>query len=94
MLPFVSINYNLGSNIIFYADIERDFRNLQFTLMIYESFSNNDHCEKLITKTKQHISILRRTRHFVDDYRRRRVLYLTLIRSHIEHCSQIWLPTG
>ena len=89
MLPFVSIYYSLGSNFISYVDIERDLG-----VYVSESFSFNDHCEKLITKTKQQFGILRRTCHFVNDSRRRRVLYLTLIRSHFEHCSQIWRPTG
>ena len=30
----------------------------------------------------------------MNDSRRRRVLSLTLIRSHLELCSQIWRPTG
>ena len=89
IMPFVSINYSLGSNIISYADIKRDLG-----MCINESFSYNDHCEKLITKSKQQFGILRRTCHFVNDYRRRRVLYITLIKSHLEHCSQIWRPTG
>ena len=89
MLPFVSINYSLGSNIISYTHIER-----YLGVYIKESLSYNDHCEKLITKTKQLFGILRRSCHFVNDYRRRRVLYLTLIRSHFEHGSQIWRPTG
>ena len=83
------MNYSLGSNFILYVFVESD-------LGVYfsESFSFNDNCEKLITKTKQQFGILRRTLHFVNDFRRRRVLYLTLIRSHFEHWSQIWRPTG
>ena len=89
MLPFVSINYSLSSNIIAYTEIERDLG-----VYISERFSFNDHCEKLIIKTIQQFGILRRNCHFVDDSRRRRVLYLTLVRSYFEHCSQIWRPSS
>ena len=54
MLPFVPINYSIGSNIISYADIERDLG-----VYIKESFSFNDHCENLITKSKKQFGIFR-----------------------------------
>ena len=38
--------------------------------------------------------MLRRTCHFVQDTKRRRALYLTLVRSQFEHCSQVWRPSG
>ena len=52
IMPFFSINYSLGSNIISYADIKRDLG-----MCINESFSYNDHCESLITKSKQQVGI-------------------------------------
>ena len=36
--------------------------------------------------------MLRRTCNFINDVKRRRILYLTLVRSQFEHCSQIWHP--
>ena len=36
--------------------------------------------------------ITRRTCYFVNDIKRKRTLYLTLIRSQFEHCSPIWRP--
>ena len=44
----------------------------------------HDHIERTI--------ILRRTCHFVNDTQRKRILYLTLVRSQFAHCSQIWHP--
>ena len=54
-----------------------------------------DHCEKSVSITKLAVFfILRCTCHFLNDSRRRRNVYLTLMRNHFEHCSQIWRPTG
>ena len=38
--------------------------------------------------------LTKRTCSFVDDIRRRRALYLALVRSQFEHCSPIWRPTS
>ena len=60
LMFFVSTNYSLG---ISFTDIK-----MQLGVYISESFSFNDHCEKLITKTKQQFGILlMRTCHFVND---------------------------
>ncbi len=47
-----------------------------------------------MSKASQQLGLVRRTCHFVKDVRRRRVLYLTLVRSQFEHCSPIWRPNG
>ena len=44
------------------------------------------------TKASQQFGLTKRTCHFVKDFRRRRALYLSLIRSQFEHCSPIWRP--
>ena len=89
MLPFVSVHYLLGENFLSYADSERDLG-----VEINSKFSFNEHCEQLLTKANQQYGLLRRTCHFVNDTKRRRVLYLTLVRSQFEHCSQVWHPTS
>ena len=38
------------------------------------------------------LSVFKRTCHFVTHSNRRRVLYLALVRSQSEHCSQVWRP--
>ena len=45
-------------------------------------------------KANQQFGLTRRTCAFVNDIKRKRTLYLTLIRSQFEHCSQIWRPTS
>ena len=51
-------------------------------------------CDRLISKANQQFGLTKRTCYFVNDFRRKRTLYLALIRSQFEHCSQIWRPTN
>jgi hypothetical protein len=89
MLPFVGVHYSLGGRILSYVECEKDLG-----VHVNPSFSFNDHCELLISKAKQQLGLVRRTCHFVKDIARRRVLYLTLVRSQFEHCSPVWRPNG
>ena len=45
-------------------------------------------------KANQQFGLTKRTCFFVNDFRRKRTLYLSLIRSQFEHCSPIWRPTN
>ena len=38
------------------------------------------------------LGITKRTCHFIIEPRKRRSLYLSLVRSQFEHCSSIWRP--
>ena len=87
MLPFVAYHYNLAENILEYADSEKDLG-----VHINKNFNFNEHQEKLLTKASQQLGILKRTCYFINDIKRRRVLYLSLVRSQFEHCSQVWRP--
>ena len=89
MLPFIIFHYSLGRSILEYVDYEKDLG-----VHVYPNFNFNEHCEHLISKASQQLGLVRRTCHFVKDVRRRRVLYLTLIRSQFEHCSPVWRPNG
>ena len=87
MLPFTAHYYNLGENTLDYTDCEKDLG-----VYISDNLSFNEHCNKMISKANQKFGLLRRTCSFVNDSKRRRILYLTLVRSQFEHCSQIWHP--
>ena len=87
MLPFVYSHYDLGDNLLAYADSERDLG-----VVINNKLNFNQHCEQIISKANQKYGLLRRTCHFVNDTQRKRILYLTLVRSQFEHCSQVWNP--
>ena len=74
MLPFVIFQYNLGRNLLNYADSEKDLG-----VVINPAFSFNDQCENLLIKANQQYGLVRRTCHFVKDIKRRRALYLSLV---------------
>ena len=46
-----------------------------------------------INKAHQMLGFTKRTCHFISDIRKRRSLYLSLVRSNFEHASIIWRPT-
>ena len=77
----------LGEDILAYADTERDLG-----VDITSNFTFTEHSTRIISKANQKYGLLRRTCHFVNDIKRRRILYLTIVRSQFEHCSQIWRP--
>ena len=89
MLPFTTYHYNLGEDILEYAVTERDLG-----VDITSNFTFAEHSIRLISKANQKYGLLRRTCHFVSDIKRKRILYLTLVRSQFEHCSQILCPNN
>ena len=50
------------------------------------------HCDALVTRANKQLGLLRRTCYFITDTKRRRALYLSLVRSIFEHCCQVWAP--
>ena len=86
-LPFMSVLYKLGHSILDNTECERDLG-----VHVNSNFDWNEHQELILNKAHQMLGLVKRTCHFVLDPRKRRSIYLTLIRSLFEHCSQIWRP--
>ena len=89
MLPSVRFCYHLGDVLLEYADNEKDLG-----VIINPSLCFNEQQDALVAKANQQLGLVRRTCHFVQDIKRRRTLYLTLVRSQFEHCSPIWRPSN
>ena len=87
ILPFIQYIYYLGENPLDYSDCEKDLG-----VDINTKLNFNGQCERLYSKASQFLGLAKRTCHFVKDIRRRRALYLSLIRSQFEHCSPVWRP--
>ena len=87
ILPFIQYYYSLGECLLDYADNEKDLG-----VIINKKLNFNDHCTQLLSKAKQIFGLTRRTCDFVNDVKRKRVLFLSLIRSQFEHCSPVWRP--
>ena len=87
ILPNIQYFYTLGDSPLDYVDSEKDLG-----VDINSNFNFNDQCERVLSKANQQFGLTKRTCYFVNDIKRKRTLYLTLIRSQFEHCSPIWRP--
>ena len=57
-------------------------------------FNFKTHQDYIINKATTQFNLLRRTCHFIGNTKKRRTLYLTLVRSLFNHFSHIWRPVG
>ena len=87
VLPFYQFVYSLGGVLLDYASSEKDLG-----VEVTSTFDWKEQCSKVLSKANQKLGMCRRNCYFVVDENRRRVLYLTLVRSQFEHCSIIWRP--
>ena len=87
MLPFAIHHYHMADNLLVYADSEKDLG-----VQINCNFDFKEHCEIILNKANQKYGMVKRNFHFVTDIKRRRVLYLSLVRSQFQHCPQVWRP--
>ena len=86
-LPFSTFFYSLDDNIIDYSYQERDLG-----VLMNSKFSFIDHHQAIITKAYQFLGLTKRSCHFVTDKKRRRNLYLAMVRSKFELCSIVLVP--
>ena len=87
LLPFSQFCYTLGSSILNYEESELDLG-----VIINDRFTWSDQQNKILSKASQMLGLTKRTCHFLVNSRRKRTLYLSMVRSHFEHCSIIWRP--
>ena len=87
VLPFFRFIYSLGGELLDYVESEKDLG-----VIVTSNFDWTEQCAKVLSKANQKLGMSKRNCHFVIDENRRRVLYLTLVRSLFEHCSVIWRP--
>ena len=88
ILPSIQFFYTMGKDILDYVDLQKD---LGFTINRTLNFTG--HAEILYSKANQRLGLLKRSRLFINDQNKRRVLYLTMVRSVFEHCPTIWRPS-
>ena len=89
ILPGIQYFYSLGDSPLDYSESEKDLG-----VDINTTLNFNDQCNRLLSKANQQFGLVKRTCYFVNDIKRKRALYLSLIRSQFEHCSPIWRPTS
>ena len=79
--------YTMGSVILELAVDEKDLG----VIMVPNLKWNKQH-SKLLSKASQKLGLLRRNCSFSNNNIHRKNLYLAIVRSQFEHCSQIWRP--
>ena len=89
IFPFIRFHYHLGGVPLEYADSEKDLG-----ILVNPNFNFSDQHDALLSKANQKFGLLKRTCHFVNDIKRKRALYLSLVRSQFEHCSPVWRPSN
>ena len=86
-LPYCIFNYSLNGNFLDFVDSEKDLG-----VLITTKLSWNDQCLALYSKASSRLGLVKRTCHFVNCPRQKRVLYLSLVRSIFDHASIVWRP--
>ncbi len=78
------------------GDVELDFSQSEKDLGIHvhESLHWDPQISSLLAKATQRFNLLRRTCHFVKNQKKKRALYLTMVRSIFEHGSVLWSPSA
>ena len=88
-LPFCKYPYTLGDKILDYTSCEHDLG-----ILINECLDGHEHHDYVLKKGYQMLGMTKHTCHFVFDRGKKRMLYLTLVRSNFKHCSTIWRPVN
>ena len=89
ILPFVQFFYTLGNTILDYVDSEKDLG-----ITMNKTLNFTDHACTLYNLANQRFGLLKRTCHFVHNSDKKRILYLTMVRSIFQHCPVVWRPSS
>ena len=79
--------YKLGETPIAYVNSEKDL-GVKFNSCL----TWTEQCNFLYSKANRMLGLARRTCHFIKNFRKKRSIYLALVRSQFEHCSTVWRP--
>ena len=81
--------YTMGDTLIDYVPSEKDLG-----ITVNRTLNFTKHANSLYSKANQRFGFLKRICHFKDNTAKRRVLYLTMVRSIFEHCPVVWRPSS
>ena len=84
-LPFFNFIYSLGGVELDYVSSQRDLG-----VVICENLNFNYHCESILSTMVFKFNLLRRSCFFLKRSCHKRTLYLSMVRSLVEHCNQVW----
>ena len=82
-------SYHLDGTPIALADNVKDLG-----VMIHPKLLYNMHHKKIVSESSQRLGLVKRNCSITKCTKMRKVLYLSLVRSLYEHCSNVWRPTN
>ena len=85
VLPYFKYFYSLGGTVLDYVDRQRDLG-----IIITSTLEFDTHANSILSSMVFKFNLLRRTCFFLSRSSCKRTLYLSMVRSLIEHCNQIW----
>ena len=88
-LPFFKFYYSLNGVLIDYVTQHTDLG-----VIITSDLSWSSHCEYIINTMTAKFNLLRRTCYFLNRSALKRSLYLSMVRSLVEHCNSVWSNVG
>ena len=84
VLPCVQFMYTMKDTLLDYVPSEKDLG-----ITVNRTLNSTEHANSLYSKANQRFGLLKRPCHFIDNTAKRRVLYLTMVRSIFEHCPVV-----
>ena len=81
--------YNMSGTVLDITECEKDLG-----VVVSPNLKWNKQHRKLLGKASQKLGLLRRSCSFSKNLSHRKVLYIAIVRSQFEHCSQIWRPVN
>jgi hypothetical protein len=80
-------DYVLGNTILEHVNVLRDLG-----VLVTSNLSWSDHIINIKAKAMRNLGFIKRTLGYKSPLQARKLLYLSLVRSHLLYCSQIWSP--
>ena len=85
----IAHSYTLAGELIVSVSSEKDLG-----VLISNRLSYEEHRNSILASQRQKLGLLKRHSKLARTPPERKTLYLSLVRSLLEHCSQIWRPTS
>ena len=82
-----NFTYNMNGHFLETVNNERDLG-----VIISSNLKWNKHQDNILNKSRQKLGLLKRTCSFSKNPLYRKTLFLSIVRSQFEHCSQVWRP--
>lgn len=86
-LPCFLFTYNLGGAVLENVSVQRDLG-----LLVNSQLTWTNHSEHILSRFTDRFNLVRRSCHYIRNPHQRRIIFLTLVRSLLEHCSPVWAP--